>query len=480
MRVGFDALSDAGARWAVCIIGAGAAGLSLAVHLARRRHRVLLCEGGDQTYSERSQRLYRGAIAGDPYIPLDEARLRFFGGSTNHWGGICRPLDPYDFTAKRAAPVTAWPIDGAALAPYRHAAAEILGATPIEPDRELPGSGLKRIHFSLGPPVRLAQQYADVVRHSKHLHYCSTANLFDLETDGGRVTRLRIRDYGGRERSVRARFVVLACGGIENSRLLLWGNRRSAGRLVPQPVTLGRYWMDHPHATLGQGVVFDAARLGLDRDWNVFLAPTRRSLDERGILNCGLRLHRLAAPQTEELIEDLAAVAPALGHRLRGPARERACGVLLRAAWEQEPRADNRIELDTVTDSLGMPRARLVWRKSPLDARTIRRSALMLGDYLRIHDLGRLRLDPWLASEPVQFPTEGELAGRHHMGGTRMGHTPEAGVVDVDCRVFGQANLYIAGSSVFPSGGHANPTLTLVQLALRLADHLQARLRRGG
>ena len=92
-----------------------------------------------------------------------------------------------------------------------------------------------------------------------------------------------------------------------------------------------------------------------------------------------------------------------------------------------EPRADNRSELDTATDALGMPRARLHWPKSPLDARTIRRSALMLGDYLRVHDLGRLRLDPWLASEPVQFPAEGGTGRAASYGGNAHGSHARGG-----------------------------------------------------
>ena len=101
---------------------------------------------------------------------------------------------------------------------------------------------------------------------------------------------------------------------------------------------------------------------------------------------------------------------------------------------------------------------------------------LLLGEYLRDNEVGRLQLADWLADTPVQLPTDGELAGRHHMGGTRMSVTPEEGIVDRDCRLFAQENFYVAGSSVFASAGHANPTLTLVQLALRLCDHLETKL----
>ncbi|MBR9903058.1 MAG: GMC family oxidoreductase, partial [Gammaproteobacteria bacterium] len=198
------------------------------------------------------------------------------------------------------------------------------------------------------------------------------------------------------------------------------------------------------------------------------------------ILNCGLRLHRMNAEATQELIDELADQAPTLAGRLRvWQAQGRVIhGAVLRAAWEQEPRYDNRIELSDELDKLGVPRSRLVWQQSELDRRTIRESMLLLGEYLRDNEVGRLQMAPWLADTPVQLPTDGELAGRHHMGGTRMSLNAEEGIVNADCRLFAQDNFYVAGSSVFASAGHANPTLTLVQLALRLCDHLESELTR--
>ena len=184
------------------------------------------------------------------------------------------------------------------------------------------------------------------------------------------------------------------------------------------------------------------------------------------------------ADATQELIDELADQAPTLGGRLRvWQAQGQVIhGAVMRAAWEQQPRYDNRIELGDELDALGIPRSRLVWQQSELDHRTIRESMLLLGEYLRDNNLGRLQMAEWLAETPVRLPTEGELAGRHHMGGTRMSNEPKDGIVNSDCRLFAQDNAYIAGSSVFASAGHANPTLTIVQLALRLCDHLTQRL----
>tara|TARA_R110002049_G_scaffold140758_1_gene302036 strand:+ start:5214 stop:6689 length:1476 start_codon:yes stop_codon:yes gene_type:complete len=478
MYIDFEAISEQRDAVDVCIIGAGAAGISMAVTLSERGHRVLLCEGGDADYSERSQECYRGETIGDPYIPLYGARLRHLGGSTNHWGGVCRPLDRYDFTAKSAASETAWPIGRDALSPYYHSAAKLLDLATTPADQTIAGAGFKRIYFSLGNPTRLKDKFAATLRESTTLECCLTANLVALETQDSRVSSATFKNYQGDYRLVHARYFVLACGGIENSRLLLWCNQQANGQLIPQAGALGRYWMEHPHATVGKALLFKPAALGLDDEYNVFLSPTAASLDSRQILNCGLRLHRMNAETTQALIDELADQAPTLAGRIRiwQAQGQIIHGVVLRAAWEQEPRFENRIELSDELDDLGVPRSRLVWQQSELDRRTIRESMLLLGEYLRDNEVGRLQMADWLADTPVQLPTEGELAGRHHMGGTRMSLVAEAGIVNPDCRLFAQENCYVAGSSVFTSAGHANPTLTLVQLALRLCDHLESRL----
>lgn len=478
MYIDFEQISEQEEAFDICIIGAGAAGISMAVTLAERGHRVLLCEGGDADYSERSQECYRGDVVGDPYIPLYGARLRYLGGSTNHWGGVCRPLDRYDFPAKAAASETAWPITRGTLSPYYRAATKLLDLEVPPTDQPVPGAGLKRIYFSLGNPTRLKDKYATTLLESTTLECCLTANLVALETQGGKVTSATFKNYQGDYRLVRARYFVLACGGIENSRLLLWCNQQAQGQLIPQPATLGRYWMEHPHATVGKALLFEPGALGMNEEYNIFLSPTADAIDSRQILNCGLRLHRMSPEATQELIDELADQAPTLVGRLQiWQAQGRVMhGAVLRAAWEQEPRFENRIELSEELDELGVPRSRLVWQQSELDRRTIRESMLLLGEYLRDNEVGRLQMAEWLAETPVQLPTEGELAGRHHMGGTRMSLSAEEGVVNTDCRLFAQENFFVAGSSVFASAGHANPTLTLVQLALRLCDHLEDQL----
>jgi choline dehydrogenase-like flavoprotein len=147
---------------------------------------------------------------------------------------------------------------------------------------------------------------------------------------------------------------------------------------------------------------------------------------------------------------------------------------------EQAPNPDSRVTLTGERDALGMPRVALDWRLSPIDKRSVRVTMEALDGELRRLDLGTCTPEPWLAEDGPDWEVDPlisnhPIGGFHHMGTTRMAASPRAGVVDADCRVHGVANLYVAGSSVFPTGGWANPTLTIVALALRLADHLGRR-----
>jgi choline dehydrogenase-like flavoprotein len=148
--------------------------------------------------------------------------------------------------------------------------------------------------------------------------------------------------------------------------------------------------------------------------------------------------------------------------------------VRLTAHVEQVPDPDNRITLADERDRYGIPRARLSWRVNGAELRTMRAITEAVGRALHRLDFGEMTVLPWL-DEPAAA-REALVDTYHHAGTTRMGATPHEGVVDTDCRVFGIDNLYAAGSSVFPTSGYANPTLTIVALAIRLSDTLKQRM----
>ena len=448
-----------------CIIGSGPAGMTLAGELSARGRDVLVLEAGGETMTPAAQEAYRGTVRGDPYLDIEYGRLRFLGGSSNHWGGMCRPLDAIDFETKDYAPEAAWPIAKSDLGPYFDRAREILEIDTRPDDRSV-GEGIRAIDFLWSAPTRFGIEHVDAMAPRDTLRICLDAPVTALTTGSGRVTAATIRARDGTTIAIRARRFVLACGGIENSRLLLHFNERAEGRLIPQAQALGRYWMEHPHFTIGEALLDGPQR---EEKFYSLEPDTMRAL---GVLNCGIRARVLPRDEWPRLAASMACGAPELGRSItRHMSRHLICGTLLRAAWEQAPDRANRITLDPdARDAHGIPRPVLHWRKGEMDLRTVRESGLQFGTHLARSGRGRAKLFDWLFTG--DFPENDELAGNHHMGGTRMSAQPGDGIVNRDLRVWGQDNLYVAGSSVFPSGGHANPTFTIVQLSLRLADHL--------
>lgn len=466
---------SAGARqYDVCIIGSGAAGITLAMELAGGGRSVLLLEAGPEYVDEKSQSEYEGDFFGPVKFPLDVCRLRVFGGSTNHWGGFCRTLDDYDFRPKVDGVDTGWPIGRADLDPYLARAGEILEIPAIPPDQPL-DDDLKRVRVVYSPPVHFSRKFRPALQSAADVTVALNATVVNFRERSGRIDEIEVRDASNGRHFVRARRFVLCGGGIENSRLLLWANRQNEGRVAREAQALGRYWMEHPHFTIGEVVA--APEFAPDFDaWRIaWFSPSEQAIRRHGILNCGLRVQPARYDDTKKMIAALGCVAPELGRwALSKVRRNLVCGLMLRASWEQAPRPWNRVALSQRTDDFGMPRADLHWRLSEFDKHSVRTSATLLGEYLVRSNLGRVRLDPWVLAPGGDFPADDEIKGNHHMGGTRMSTDPGLGVVDTDLRVHGSANLYVCGSSVFPGAGHANPTLTIVQLACRLARHLKA------
>jgi hypothetical protein len=227
--------------------------------------------------------------------------------------------------------------------------------------------------------------------------------------------------------------------------------------------------MEHPHFTIGNAVLTSFTNMRTPIRMR-FYAPSANFL-RNNIGNFGLRLIQ-GSGLRNSLLKDGLCVAPkffsSISRKFFG---ENPCTTEVRLAWEQLPISTNRIELGTEKDANGIPRVKLFWEKQPPDRRTAEIAIQLFGSYFAKQGLGRVKMTDWL-SKSLDYPENDEKAGFHHMGGTRMSESPSNGVVDRNCKVFDVDNLFIGGSSVFATGGHANPTYTTVQLALRLADHI--------
>ncbi|MCB1890554.1 MAG: GMC family oxidoreductase [Rhodocyclaceae bacterium] len=489
----------------LAIVGAGPAGITIARALQGSGRDICLVESGGLTPESDTQALADGECAGIDY-PLQASRVRAFGGSSHHWGGFCRPLDPIDFEARDWVPHSGWPFGFATLAPYYARACEILEIAPARftdaaywqaasgdtlPE---PASGRVATTFvQFSPPTRFGTRYHAVLAEAMYIRVLLHANVCALEStaDGRAVSGLAIRTLDGRRLSLAARTVVLATGGLENPRLLLLSDGVAPNGLGNDHDRVGRCFMEHPHLShFAEIVVADLAllprvyreQLQVDgRRGQAAFHPSASFLRQRRLLNATFMggigtTFAPDAPADTPLAEEQRALLRALGPLMsaRGPAREGApLGHVfnLGCACEQAPDPDSRVTLSTTRDALGLRRLRLDWRLGELDRRSFAAHVRALAQEFGALGIGRTWLD---LGDEHSWPIT-VSGGNHHMGTTRMHADPHQGVVDADCRVHGIDNLYIAGSSVFPTGGAANPTLTLVALALRLADHLGAR-----
>jgi len=485
MLVDLNALDEGATIEAdVGIIGAGAAGIAMALELMSDGLDVALIESGGLEYDAAAQALYDGAVTGLVYFPLDSARLRYFGGTTNHWGGQSVPLQPIDFVARDWIPESGWPIDFDEFARYlpraEHlcqlttaaAGQDVWGLGERMPDFPLEGTGFEpvllrfpRPAFSFGDVHRRTLERAERVR--TYLH--ANAIGFEAGPDARRIDGIPLASLDGRRATLRADTYVLATGGIENCRLLLAAGLGNAHDQV------GRFVMEHPNYDTGRVRMVPTEYLGRANPYRAVLGTQSVRFDaqlgpeaqaEAGILNHSVYL----LPLDEEPSGRAGRLWDRLTDRVVGPEEH---DYALRVRLEHAPDPESRITLTDETDALGMPRVALHYRLGPLETRTVAHVCDAFAQALGAADLGRMQVDfdpgsDWPADVGWQY---------HHCGGTRMSADPRRGVVDADCRVHGIDNLYVAGSSVFPTAGHANPTMNLLAFAIRLADHIKTGVR---
>ena len=509
----------------VAVIGAGAAGITVARHLLSRGLTVLLLESGGIDYHPDSSDFNAGESIGEPYYDLETSRLRFFGGTTAIWGGRCAHLDPIDFEKRPWVPYSGWPFGQAELDPWYEGARTILG---------LPAKRAK-FNGAAGPLARL--NGGDVaINHWEFDHqfdrFGASRNrgLFDhprlivalhatvkeivADPSGRAITHLDVRAPSGASIAIGAKDFVLAAGGIENPRLLLASQSVFPNGIGNQHDLVGRFFMEHPHArggTLRGAPAWQVLRFFANRPLgDIITAPlltATEAFQRNGqLLNSALTIAaRPPAGGSHSLVKraylhakhsvDPTTIARSMwkAQRLAGRQLKHYVGPLfpwldyrsgrseltlvLRA--EQAPNPDSRVMLIDQRDRLGMPRVRLDWRLGEQDVRT---ASELVGATARAFakcGLGEIEVADWLdGRNGWQFDSlvsAHPIGGFHHMGTTRMADDPKAGVTDGLGKVHGVANLYVAGSSLFPTGGWANPTLTMLALALRTADHIASR-----
>lgn len=500
----------------LCIVGAGAAGIAVAREFLGTSTRVILLEGGGFDLEPSMQALYRGEMVGRPYYPLEAARLHYFGGTTGHWGGFCAPLDPIDFTARAWVPDSGWPITRTTLDPFYARAHEVLDLGPYDyrpafwqsrdARREslpLDRTVVEEKIWQFSAPTRFGSKYRAPIVASTNVQLYTHANVVELECNEAatRVEAMRIRHFDGREQRVHATQVVLAASTMQNVRLLLASTGRSPSGIGNTHDTVGRYFMEHLEMPTGRAAILrPQSMLFFGYDFGVTPARAELRLTDaeqarRGILNATLACEP-ASEDGDDALSTFEIEPPESVESFRQQTRDsltadmRSTARTFDAAFvkrhplfalftrqEQAPNPRSRVTLSRERDALGVPRARFDWQFTALDKQTMRETTTALARQFGIAGVGRVQVRPWLLEGDDAWPPV-VSGGWHDMGGTRMHADPKKGVVDADCRVHGMTNLHVAGAGVFPTAGSANPTLTIVALALRLSDHLRAQLTR--
>ena len=456
----------------VCIIGTGPAGMAIALQLAQAHIPVVMLEAGSDEITAESQEFYQGNVEGDYYFDLDVTRIRLLGGCSNHWAGWCRVLDAHDFEKRAWIPDSGWPITRRDLEPYLDLVHTMLDLVPFRPNMPV-SDDIDWVQLIKSPAVHVGEKYRADLEASMLIAVVMNTMATDLSGDGQRVTSANLWSQGKVAGAIDAEHFVTCTGGLENSRLLLWSNQKTNGAVVPHAAALGKYWMEHPQFEPAVALLFDESAFEWDAQGEAFFSPTATAMERLGIMNFGARLIRKPYRGVRGLVADLACYAPdtsewvasGLGAHLR-------CAAQIYLGWEQSPVESNQITLSPdETDAAGVPRIVLHWKKGELERRTMVEGLRLFGETLAAKDLGRLRFEDWVLNNE-NYPDNQEIAGHHHMGGTRMGTDPLKSVVDVNCKVHGMENLWVGGSSVFTTAGQCNPTTTLTSLALRLGDHL--------
>ena len=504
----------------VCVVGAGAAGLTLVRRLAKTVSGVVLIESGEFEIDDATQSLYSSRMRGLPYFDLATSRLRYFGGTTNHWAGYCRAIDAIDYEARPSAGLPGWPVAQADVEPFATEAARDLGINGdfFEPVALLDGAAMdsaglaehssellktKVYQIAKEGVIRLGPRYRDEIGASQNVRVYLNLNAahVQLAADGGSVDHLRCATLTGKQVVVRARFFVLCCHAIENARLLLTSHDVATRGIGNQFDHVGRYFMDHTGVTASKFIPSDAFpkfydfEVGKTRSINAVLGFADTTLRKYDLLQYTCRFEPVyAEPETAGAIERvrrglnkpgdasfLRDVATVLADLPVVPSYVAARYNLYFAKplyysiehhLEQAPNPSSRVVISNRRDALGNLIADLDWQMAEADYRSFAVGQDLLGAEMAALGWGRMVPE---AITP-EFVREQVFGFWHNIGTTRMSATPESGVVDSNCRVHGIANLYVGGSSVFPSAGGGAPTMMIMALALRMSDHLKHQL----
>jgi choline dehydrogenase-like flavoprotein len=508
----------------ICIIGAGVAGIVLANELINSGKSIVVLEAGGRKLNDQIQQFYRAQSFPDSFSDPTESRLRVLGGSCNIWENSTERLDNIDFLNRDWVSDSGWPIGYADIEPYYPAAEHYcgVGRDGYDADQWFGTEGFEDVRAgsnvlvptlvkSALPPTRFFDKYGEQLTSQSNVQVFSHAALTDMDFDQEqqRVKRITFQANSDTRHSVDAGIVVFCMGGIENARMLLQVNEKYNNVVGNLGDNVGRYFMEHPTIraaqfypvngralpTAYQGV-FDGSRLLRLRvklnessqfqqqanNLRFLFSPQSRRILSDGISSTHIVLDDLSEGEWPDnfglhianILGDIDLVADSLSRKLLDAplldSAEDITGYQVVSMIEQTPERQNRVFLGDEMDAFGNKRIKIQWRLSESDKQQAWKGLELFAQDSGLSKWGRVRLLPERASRI--WGDQVGFAG-HHMGTTKMGRSMQDGVVDEECRVFGADNLFMAGCSVFPTGGHVPPTLTIAALSIRLAETIK-------
>jgi len=504
----------------ICIVGAGIAGLLVARRLAKSGLKVIVIESGGDNAVDDVNRLNEIDDPGRHYTRSTTGRHRGLGGTSSRWGGRLIPISGHDTAARSHISQGGWPFPMNELDGYEEDIEALFKVAPGSYE-DLPENQVESRHFPKGAPsltprwakcpsfrhCNIATLLDDELRKSKAVDIWLGATVcdFEVEREGGRLLGIVARSFTGQEVRVRADRFIFAAGTIETTRLLLLLDAASGQRAFERCMVLGRYFQDHLKAevaTIGRRDPVATNRLfgyryvgGTRRDLHLELSQPAQKRDR-----VASAFMYVAMDLAESPLSDIRKLAQGLQRReLDIKAVGRASpylGLLARSAWwryignqlfvpagvelrlmacvEQQPVWTNRIRLSQSRDQLGCPMALFEWEPSTDDELAFRSVIAATAAYWSSAGFDRLCPLAWTAAaKDVSLPVIAAAeACAHPSGSTRMGTNPRESVVGPDLRCHAVPNVAVVSASVFPTAGSANPTFTIMKLALWLADSL--------
>ncbi|MDC1155749.1 GMC oxidoreductase [Candidatus Pelagibacter sp.] len=454
----------------IIIIGSGPAGLTTALELEKRKIKSLILEAGNFKNENNPEEYLKGKIIGDEYTDISYSRLRQFGGTSSIWGGNCNPM--YDQDLKE------WPINSSELQKYNQVTREILNLDKKENFFLEKFNNNLNYYNIIWSNVKFGEKYLDHVKKSNYIHLCTNTIFENFE--GNSKTIDLINCVNGNEKiKLKSKYYILACGGIENSRLLLWSKEINKN-MFNAKMPIGKYYMDHPFHNVGEGLIFFEPFVSyfkknnlkfkphLTCNNNFYISGDSKFIKNQNIINSGLYID-FDTKNVNNIFKQVRCLAPKFIKNIYENLNNKdKYKISISTLQEQESDINNKIILGKKKDPHGIPYPTLYWKKSFLERKSVRILGEEFSKVLIENNIGRINLNTYLYNDD----NYDVVVGNHQLGGTRIGDNISDSVVDRNLKIHDKNNLFINGSSVFRTAGHCHPTYTIVSLASRLADHL--------